>query len=413
MPKPNSKLSVRTGSDGGTGGEDVATPLSFGSPASSGRGPARNSSVRSLGSLPTILSSDGDDHDQTGGDSKGGAASGAASDAGGGGGSKLAAMWGRLQSKDWTGLHEATTEAVSAFQAGRLQLAAEKFERCLQTLEKLHHGKGHRDVAAALHNLGHVKMELGEYKEAEEYMRRGIEMNKALADPRVKAASHVLSRVNLSTLLSIRGAFEESEELLRFALFVCDDDPHIGPENPLTASVLNNLAAMLIQKHISRGVSSYGVGKLTAPMHKHGSSRSLHAHHRSAPARAGGTEADTAVEFKLAPAGAIRGGDSKGDESSTPRGSGAGEGKGDDAERAPALLSRPQTSGPVIERVGSFRRAPSKKSLPLREGDDSPELTEALELLQRALAIQLKALGEGDPQAAATLVTLAQVHRSE
>lgn len=169
---------------------------------------------------------------------------------------KKPSKWGRLRQKvDMNSLAKMTGEGILLFSEGRLGEAEVSFEGTVEALVKIV-GKEHRDSVAAMHNLAHVKLELGNLVEAEKTMQEVVALNETLGSDRVKPMQRVLSLVNLAAAKTFNGDFDGAQTLLRSCRKQCAEEKTLGSGHHIFASVINNLAVLLIQRHTRRAVEA-------------------------------------------------------------------------------------------------------------------------------------------------------------
>lgn len=101
-------------------------------------------------------------------------------------------------------------------------------------------GPGTRDYGQALYALGNLLAELGNYAEAELYLRESDGAYTGAGGP---AIEHAQTRVVLATVLGFQNRRGEAVTLMRAA--AADFVAVAGPDDPRTVRVLNNLAQTL------------------------------------------------------------------------------------------------------------------------------------------------------------------------
>ena len=143
-----------------------------------------------------------------------------------------------------------------AFNAGDLRRARALYE---QLLPRIEHSLGveHRNYAAALGNLGFVKVELGEYRGVEQELRHSIQLYEKLYGP--DHGSIAAKWVVLAKLLHHTGRLSEASSMLQYAI---DSQRRVtGPGDRVEAFALAVMSSTLR----SRGDLDGGGGRAVWP----------------------------------------------------------------------------------------------------------------------------------------------------
>jgi CHAT domain-containing protein/tetratricopeptide (TPR) repeat protein len=132
-----------------------------------------------------------------------------------------------------------TTKVIELERAGKFQEALSLAQKTLVDAEKAR-GPVHRDVAAALNNLGHVQASLGQDAEAEPLYKRALEIFEKAGGLDSPDVAPTLN--NLAALYQRQDRFADAEPLFRRALAISERS--LGPGHPDTGRSLNNLATL-------------------------------------------------------------------------------------------------------------------------------------------------------------------------
>ena len=132
-----------------------------------------------------------------------------------------------------------TTKIIELERTGRFSEALTLAQKTLADAEKAR-GPAHRDVAAALNNLGHVHASLGQDGEAEPLYKRSLAMFEKVGGVDSADAAPLLN--NLAALYQRQDRLADAEPLFRRALAISERSH--GPGHPDTGRSLNNLATL-------------------------------------------------------------------------------------------------------------------------------------------------------------------------
>ncbi len=132
-----------------------------------------------------------------------------------------------------------TTKIIELERAGRFSEALALAQKTLADAEKAR-GPAHRDVAAALNNLGHVHASLGQDGEAEPLYKRSLAIFEKVGGLDSADVSPTLN--NLAALYQRQDRLADAEPLFRRALAISERSH--GPGHPDTGRSLNNLATL-------------------------------------------------------------------------------------------------------------------------------------------------------------------------
>lgn len=132
-----------------------------------------------------------------------------------------------------------TTKIIELERAGRFSEALTLAQKTLADAEKAR-GPTHRDVAAALNNLGHVHASLGRDGEAEPLYKRSLAMFEKVGGLDSADAAPLLN--NLAALYQRQDRLADAEPLFRRALAISERSH--GSSHPETGRSLNNLATL-------------------------------------------------------------------------------------------------------------------------------------------------------------------------
>ncbi|MGQ0685419.1 CHAT domain-containing tetratricopeptide repeat protein [Bradyrhizobium sp.] len=132
-----------------------------------------------------------------------------------------------------------TTKVIELERAGRFSEALTLAQKTLADAERAQ-GPAHRDVAAALNNLGHVHASLGRDPEAEPLYKRSLAIFEKVGGLDSADAAPLLN--NLAALYQRQDRFADAEPLFRRALAISERSH--GPGHPDTGRSLNNLATL-------------------------------------------------------------------------------------------------------------------------------------------------------------------------
>ena len=109
-----------------------------------------------------------------------------------------------------------TTKIIELERAGKFSWALTLAQKTLADAEKTH-GPGHRDVAAALNNLGHAYANLGQDSEAEPLYKRALAIFEKVGG--LDSADVARSLNNMADLYERQNRLAEAEPLYRRAIF--------------------------------------------------------------------------------------------------------------------------------------------------------------------------------------------------
>ena len=132
-----------------------------------------------------------------------------------------------------------TTKIIELERAGRFSEALALAQKTLADAEKAR-GPAHRDVAAALNNLGHVHASLGQDGEAEPLYKRSLAIFEKVGGLDSADVSPTLN--NLAALYQRQDRLADAEPLFRRAPAISERSH--GPGHPDTGRSLNNLATL-------------------------------------------------------------------------------------------------------------------------------------------------------------------------
>lgn len=132
-----------------------------------------------------------------------------------------------------------TTKIIELQRAGKFQEALTLAQKTVADAEKAR-GPAHRDVAAALNNLGHVHASLGHDGEAEPLYKRSLAIFEKVGGLDSADAAPLLN--NLAALYQRQDRLADAEPLFRRALAISERSH--GPGHPDTGRSLNNLATL-------------------------------------------------------------------------------------------------------------------------------------------------------------------------
>lgn len=132
-----------------------------------------------------------------------------------------------------------TTKIIELERTGRFSEALTLAQKTLADAEKAWR-PAHRDVAAALNNLGHVHASLGQDGEAEPLYKRSLAMFEKVGGVDSADAAPLLN--NLAALYQRQDRLADAEPLFRRALAISERSH--GPGHPDTGRSLNNLATL-------------------------------------------------------------------------------------------------------------------------------------------------------------------------
>src|SRR5262249_7220821 len=132
-----------------------------------------------------------------------------------------------------------TAKIIELNRAGKFQEALTLAQKTLADAEKAH-GPVHRDVAAALNNLGQVYGSLGQDSEAEPLYKRSLAIFEKVGGLDSVDVAPTLN--NLAALYQRQDRFADAEPLFRRALVIRERT--LGPSHPDTGQSLNNLATL-------------------------------------------------------------------------------------------------------------------------------------------------------------------------
>jgi CHAT domain-containing protein/tetratricopeptide (TPR) repeat protein len=132
-----------------------------------------------------------------------------------------------------------TTKIIELERAGKFSEALTLAQKTLADAEKAH-GPAHRDVAAALNNLGHAYANLGQDSEAEPLYKRALATFEKVGG--LDSADVAPTLNNLAALYQRQDRFADAEPLFRRALLISERS--LGLSHPDTGRSLNNLATL-------------------------------------------------------------------------------------------------------------------------------------------------------------------------
>ncbi|GLT24638.1 hypothetical protein GCM10007933_41270 [Zoogloea oryzae] len=118
---------------------------------------------------------------------------------------------------------------------------AESLKRRTLTINEIHFGPDHPEVATCLNNLATLLQATNRLAEAEPLMRRALAIDEASFGPDHPDVAIDLN--NLAQLLQATNRLAEAEPLMRRALAI--DEASFGPDHPTVATRLSNLASLL------------------------------------------------------------------------------------------------------------------------------------------------------------------------
>jgi tetratricopeptide (TPR) repeat protein len=153
----------------------------------------------------------------------------------------------RAATDDDRALHEARKlymEFARLFDAGKYDEARPLIERALEIRERVL-GPNHRDVAAAVHNLGFIHSNKGEYDKAEQLYQRALDIWEKVLGP--EHPDVALATNGLANAYTSKGDYAKAEELYLRALNIWDKA--LGPKHLVSAHPLHNLGAI----HYAKG----------------------------------------------------------------------------------------------------------------------------------------------------------------
>ncbi|MBI5320131.1 CHAT domain-containing tetratricopeptide repeat protein [Bradyrhizobium sp.] len=130
-----------------------------------------------------------------------------------------------------------TTKIIELERAGKYSEALTLAQKTLADAERAR-GPVHRDVAAALNNLGQAHAGLGQDSEAEPLYKRALAIFEKVGG--LDSADVAPTLNNLAALYQRQDRFADAEPLFRRALIVSERS--LGPGHPDTGRSLNNLA---------------------------------------------------------------------------------------------------------------------------------------------------------------------------
>ncbi|MFO1110790.1 MAG: tetratricopeptide repeat protein [Bradyrhizobium sp.] len=132
-----------------------------------------------------------------------------------------------------------TTKILELNRAGKYSEALALAQKTLADAEKAH-GAAHRDVAAALNNLGQVYASLGQDAEAEPLYKRALTIFEKVGG--LDSADVAPTLTNLAALYQRQDRLADAEPLFRRALAIRERT--LGGSHPDTGQALNNLATL-------------------------------------------------------------------------------------------------------------------------------------------------------------------------
>jgi CHAT domain-containing protein/Tfp pilus assembly protein PilF len=132
-----------------------------------------------------------------------------------------------------------TTRIIELERAGKFPEALTLAQKTLADAEKAR-GPAHRDVAAALNNLGHAYANLGQDAEAEPLYKRALAIFEKTGG--LDSADVAPTLMNLAAVYQRQDRFADAEPLFRRALAISERS--LGPSHPDTGRALNNLATV-------------------------------------------------------------------------------------------------------------------------------------------------------------------------
>ncbi|HKU08622.1 MAG TPA: tetratricopeptide repeat protein, partial [Bradyrhizobium sp.] len=132
-----------------------------------------------------------------------------------------------------------TNKVIELQRAGKFQQALTLAQKTLADAERLH-GPVHRDVAAALSNLGQAYSALGQDSEAEPLYKRALAIFEKTGGLDTADVATLLN--NLAALYQREDRLADAEPLFRRALIISERS--LGPSHPDTGRSLNNLATL-------------------------------------------------------------------------------------------------------------------------------------------------------------------------
>ena len=129
---------------------------------------------------------------------------------------------------------------VTLDRIGLPEKAIPVFEECIPIFEK-HLGQDHKDVAAALLNLGKAQSRIDRFADAEQSYRRALAIREATLGSEDPEVAQVLN--NLSVNYKRQDRFPEALDCLSRALAI--REAKLSPNHPDVGLVLNNLSNVL------------------------------------------------------------------------------------------------------------------------------------------------------------------------
>jgi len=137
------------------------------------------------------------------------------------------------------GISAQTAKLIELNRAGKFSEALTLAQKTLADAEKVR-GPVHRDVAAALNNLGQVYGSLGQESEAEQLYKRALAIFEKVGG--LDSADVAPTLNNLAALYQRQDRFADAEPLFRRALAIRERT--LGPSHPDTGQSVNNLATL-------------------------------------------------------------------------------------------------------------------------------------------------------------------------